>query len=154
VQIKDVMTQSPVAVRFDATIQEAAAGMRDLDAGALPVVSDADQLIGIVTDRDLSVRALAEGMDPETAVANVLTRDVRVIEPSDAIEDALLLMASEQVRRLPVVEGGHLVGVVALADLAAVTAAAEFAQTVREISEPAATEAKRRTAEAVVRRPP
>lgn len=153
-QIKDMMTQSPVAVRFDATIQEAAAGMRDVDAGALPVVSDADQLIGIVTDRDLAVRALAEGMEPETPVASVMTRNVSVVEPSDEVEDALSIMGSEQVRRLPVVEGGRLVGVVSQADLAAVGAAPELARMVREISEPAATKAERRSAEALVRRPP
>lgn len=143
-QIKDVMSSEPVAVRVDATIQEAAVGMRDADAGALPVVADEGELVGIVTDRDLSVRALAEGLGAETTVDRVMTPGVTTVEPSDEIEDALSIMRNEQIRRLPVVRGGRLVGIVAQADLAAVSAAPEFAEAVRDISEPAVAEAERR----------
>jgi CBS domain-containing protein len=144
VQVKDVMSSEPVAVRVDATIQEAAAGMRDADAGALPVVADEGELVGIVTDRDLSVRALAEGLGAETRVERVMTPEVTTVEPSAEIEDALSVMRNEQIRRLPVVRGGRLVGIVAQADLAAVTAAPELADAVRDISEPAIAEAERR----------
>jgi len=144
VQIKDVMSSEPVAVRLDATIQEAAAGMREADAGALPVVADEGQLVGIVTDRDLSVRALAEGLGVDTAVERVMTREVTTVEPSDEVEDALSVMRNEQIRRLPVVRGGRLVGIVAQADLAAVSTAPELADTLRAVSEPAVTEAERR----------
>jgi CBS domain-containing protein len=65
-QVKDAMTKDPLAIRIDATIQEAAAGMRQADVGALPVVSDENTLVGIVTDRDLAIRALAEGLSPGT----------------------------------------------------------------------------------------
>ncbi len=143
-QIKDVMSSEPVAVRVDATIQEAAVGMRDADAGALPVVADEGELVGIVTDRDLSVRALAEGLGAETTVDRVMTPGVTTVEPSDEIEDALSIMRNEQIRRLPVVRGGRLVGIVAQADLAAVSAAPELAEAVRDISEPAVAEAERR----------
>lgn len=143
-QIKDVMSSEPVAVRVDATIQEAAVGMRDADAGALPVVADERELVGIVTDRDLSVRALAEGLGAETTVDRVMTPGVTTVEPSDEIEDALSIMRNEQIRRLPVVRGGRLVGIVAQADLAAVSAAPELAEAVRDISEPAVAEAERR----------
>lgn len=142
--IKDLMTKSPLAIRFDATIQEAAAGMRDADAGALPVVNDGDRLTGIVTDRDLSVRAIADGMGPDTPVERVMTRNVTTVEPSTEVEDALSIMRNEQIRRLPVVQGDRLVGIVAQADLAAVSAPPELADTIREISEPAVTEAERR----------
>ncbi|MBA3735481.1 MAG: CBS domain-containing protein [Actinobacteria bacterium] len=138
------MSSEPVAVRVDATIQEAAVGMRDADAGALPVVADEGELVGIVTDRDLSVRALAEGLGAETTVDRVMTPGVTTVEPSDEIEDALSIMRNEQIRRLPVVRGGRLVGIVAQADLAAVSAAPELAEAVRDISEPAVAEAERR----------
>jgi CBS domain-containing protein len=144
VQVKDVMSSEPVAVRLDATIQEAAAGMREADAGALPVVADEGELVGIVTDRDLSVRAIADGLGAETTVAQVMTREVTTVEPSAEIEDALSVMRNEQIRRLPVVRGGRLVGIVAQADLVAVTTAPELADTVRDISEPAVAEAERR----------
>ena len=143
-QVKDVMSSEPVAVRLDATIQEAAAGMREADAGALPVVANEGELVGIVTDRDLSVRAIAEGLGAETTVDRVMTPEVTTVEPSAEVEDALSVMRNEQIRRLPVVRGGRLVGIVAQADLAAVTAAPELADTVRDISEPAVAEAERR----------
>jgi CBS domain-containing protein len=144
VQVKDVMSSEPVAVRLDATIQEVAAGMREADAGALPVVADEGEVVGIVTDRDLSVRAIADGLGAETTVEQVMTREVTSVELSAEIEDALSVMRNEQIRRLPVVRGGRLVGIVAQADLAAVTAAPELADTVRDISEPAVAEAERR----------
>ena len=143
-QVKDVMSSEPVAVRLDATIQEAAAGMREADAGALPVVADEGELVGIVTDRDLSVRAIADGLGAETTVEQVMTREVTTVEPSAEVEDALSVMRNEQIRRLPVVRGGRLVGIVAQADLAAATAAPKLADTVRDISEPAVAEAERR----------
>lgn len=143
-QVKDVMSNELVAIRVDATIQEAAAGMREADAGALPVVVDEGELVGIVTDRDLSVRALADGLGAETTVDRVMTREVTTVEPSAEVEDALSVMRNEQIRRLPVVRGGRLVGIVAQADLVAVTTAPELADTVRDISEPAVAEAERR----------
>ncbi len=143
-QIKDAMAKEPLSVRTDATIQEAAAGMRDAGVGALPVVDKGDKLAGIVTDRDFAVRAVAEGLEAETPVERVMTRQLIVVEPSDELEDALSLMRERQVRRLPVVEGDRLVGIVAQADIAALTEAREAAETLRSVSEPAATQAEQR----------
>jgi CBS domain-containing protein len=144
-QIKDAMARNPLSVRADATVQEAAAGMRDAGIGALPVVSDSEELMGIVTDRDIALRAVAEGFGPETTVDQVMTKQLIVVEASDELEDALSLIREHQVRRLPVVEGERLVGIVAQADIAALVEPGEAADTLRELSEPAATEAARRT---------
>jgi CBS domain-containing protein len=145
-QIEDAMTKNPLSVRTDATIQEAAAGMRDAGIGALPVVDKSDELAGIVTDRDIALRAVAEGLEAETLVKRVMTRKLIVVESSEELEDALSLMREHQVRRLPVVEGHELVGILAQADVAALTGDREAAETLRSISEPAATQAEQRLA--------
>ena len=121
--------------------------MRDAGVGALPVVSDSEELVGIVTDRDVALRAVAEGLGPETTVDQVMTKQPIVVEASDEFEDALSLMRERQVRRLPVVEGERLVGIVAQADIAALIESGAAADTLRELSEPAATQAVRRTQE-------
>ena len=144
-QIKDAMAREPLSVRADATIQEVAAGMRDAGIGVLPVVTDKGELAGIVTDRDIAVRAVAEGLGSETLVGRVLTRRLAVVEPFDELEDALSLMREHQVRRLPVVEDDRLVGMLAQADIAALSAEREAAETLRSVSEPAATQAERRS---------
>jgi CBS domain-containing protein len=143
-QIKDAMAKDVLAVRADATIQEAAAGMRDSGIGALPVVDTSDQLAGMVTDRDLAVRAVAEGLGAETLVERVMTRKLVVAEPSDELEHALSLMREHQIRRLPVIENEQLIGIVAQADIAALTEPREAAETLRSLSEPAASQADRR----------
>lgn len=145
-QIKAAMAKEPLSVRLDATIQEAAAGMRDAGVGALPVVDRSDELAGIVTDRDIAVRAVSEGLEARTPVERVMTRKLIVVEPSDELEEALSLMREHQIRRLPVVEGGRLVGMFAQADIASLAEAEEAAETLRAVSEPAATEAERRPA--------
>lgn len=142
--IKDVMAAGPLSVRTDATIQQAAAGMRDAGVGALPVVNDTDKLAGIVTDRDIAVRATAEGLGSETPVERIMTRKLTVVEPSEELEDALSLMRENQLRRLPVVEGDRLVGMVAQADMASLAEEREAAATLRTVSEPAATQAEQR----------
>lgn len=143
-QLRDAMAKEPLAVRADATIQEAAAGMRDAGVGALPVVGETDELAGIVTDRDIALRAVAEGLEPETLVERVMTRALVVAEPSDELEDALALMREHQVRRLPVVEDERVIGIVAQADITALTEPREAAETLRTLSEPAASQAERR----------
>jgi CBS domain-containing protein len=143
-QIKDAMAKELSSVRVDATVQGAAAGMRDAGIGALPVVDKSDQLVGIVTDRDIAVRALAEGLGAETLVERVMTRRLIVAEPSDELENALSLMRKHQIRRLPVVEDERLIGIVAQADIAALTEPREAAETLRSLSEPAASQAERR----------
>jgi CBS domain-containing protein len=92
--------------------------MRDEHIGSLPI-TDAEQLVGMITDRDITTRVVAEAADPAaTSVGDVYSRDLVSIEPDEDLEDALQLMARHQVRRLPVVENGRLVGIVAQADIA------------------------------------
>jgi CBS domain-containing protein len=144
-QIKDAMAKELSSVRVDATIQAAAAGMRDAGIGALPVVDKTDQLVGIVTDRDIALRAVAEGFGAaETLVESVMTKRLIVAEPADELEDALLLMREHQIRRLPVVEDERLIGIVTQADIAALTEPRAAAETLRSLSEPAASQAERR----------
>jgi CBS domain-containing protein len=92
--------------------------MKTEDVGSLPIVEDG-RLVGVVTDRDLAIRALAEGRGAETAVAEIASKDLVTIDPQQSLEEAARLMAEHQVRRLPVVEeDGRLVGVLAQADVA------------------------------------
>jgi CBS domain-containing protein len=103
---------------LDATALDAAQAMATDDVGSLPVV-DGDELVGMVTDRDLVLQVLAKASDPESVrIADVCTRDPIVASPDESLDDALQRMAQEQVRRLPVVADGRLVGVLAQADVA------------------------------------
>jgi CBS domain-containing protein len=134
--IRDVMTPNPQSVEPSSTIADAARLMRDNDVGSLPVVEDG-KLTGVVTDRDIAVRAVAEGKDPQgTKVGDVLSKDVVTIDPQQDLDEALRLMARHQVRRLPVVEeDGRLVGIVAQADVAKHGDDRKTGQVVEEISE-------------------
>jgi CBS domain-containing protein len=116
--VSEVMTRNPVALQAEASLVEAARAMRDHDIGAVVVLDD-DALRGIVTDRDLVVRALAEGGDPRsTALAQVCSEELLSLSPQDTVEHAVELMRRHAVRRLPVVEASRPVGIVSLGDLA------------------------------------
>jgi CBS domain-containing protein len=111
--------------------------MKQQDIGSLPVV-DGARLIGVLTDRDIVIRAIADGGDPRTVqVGEIASHDVVTVRPDDDLDDALRLMAQHQVRRLPVVEDGQLVGVVAQADVAHEAKDKAVGQVVEEISRPA-----------------
>jgi len=117
-KISEIMTTEIKKATPDNTLADIAAMMRDEDVGALPVVQDGE-LRGIVTDRDIVVRAIAEGKEPTTAtVQEVLSEELESVEPDDDVEDAADLMASRQIRRLPVVQRGKLIGMVSLGDIA------------------------------------
>jgi CBS domain-containing protein len=117
-RIADVMTPAPVVLPLTAPLRSAAALMRDGQVGSVLVV-DGDQLIGIVTDRDLVVRGLAEGADPDVvAIAEVATASPITLGPDDDPSEAVTLMREHGVRRVPVVEQGTPIGVVSLGDLA------------------------------------
>jgi len=134
--VKDVMTSNPTTVRADASVVEAARIMRDKDTGIVPVVEN-DQLSGTITDRDIAVRVVAEGRDPaSTVVREIASTDVATVEPEQDLGDALRLMAERQVRRLPVVENGRLVGIVAQADVARESDDSQTGELVEEISKP------------------
>ena len=117
--IQDVMTTNPCAIDADQPVSYAAKMMKDEDVGLAPIVQG-DRLIGALTDRDITVRVVAEGKDPQTVkVREVASTDVITVDPQQDLDEALKLMARHQVRRLPVVdEDRRLVGVVAQADVA------------------------------------
>jgi CBS domain-containing protein len=119
-KIAEVMTQRPRAVTPRTTVREAARLMDEEDVGSLPVVDEAERLIGIVTDRDVAVRVVGRGLDAETTVVgDVASTEVAVLTPDHDLDDALRLMAREQVRRVPiVVRENQLVGIIAQADVA------------------------------------
>jgi CBS domain-containing protein len=116
--IRDVMTTSPHTVRPDATLQDAAREMKGDDIGAV-LVEDNGSVAGILTDRDIVVRAIAEGRDPtSTKVSEVATTDVKTLTPDSSVEDAIKIVREQHVRRIPVVEGGKPAGIVSIGDLA------------------------------------
>lgn len=116
--IRDAMTSSPTTVDPGTTAAEAARAMKTEDVGSLPIV-EGDRLIGVVTDRDLAIRILAEGRGGETTVGEIASKDVVTIDPQQSLEEAGRLMAEHQIRRLPVTEeDGKLVGILAQADVA------------------------------------
>jgi CBS domain-containing protein len=133
-QVKNVMTKNPTSCDLSATVVEAAKVMASEDVGSVPVVKDG-RLAGLVTDRDIVVRVLAEGRDPSsTTVGEIASSDLETLSPDDDLGTALRKMASSQVRRLPVVEGDQLVGIVAQADVARQGDDSETGQVVEEIS--------------------
>ena len=116
--LREIMTQKPVTVQATDTVVAAARSMRDGNIGDVVVV-DNGQIQGILTDRDIVVRALAEGRDPaRTTVGEICSRELTTLSPNDAIGDAEKTMRARAIRRLPVVEGGRPVGIVSLGDLA------------------------------------
>jgi CBS domain-containing protein len=138
-RVGDVMMPEVRSITPDTSVQHAARLMREEDVGSLPVV-EGERVIGVVTDRDIAVRAVADGKGPETTVAEVASRDVVSVRPEQDLDEALGLMAQHQVRRLPVVEqDGRLVGIFAQADAALEVDAQRVGKVVEEISEPSQT---------------
>jgi CBS domain-containing protein len=134
--VRDVMTKDPRSIGASASVVEAARLMREEHIGSLPITDD-EQLVGMITDRDITTRVVAEAADPETtSVGDVCSRDVISAEADKDHEEALALMARHQVRRLPVVESGRLVGIVAQADIALGENETKTGELVEAISEP------------------
>jgi CBS domain-containing protein len=116
--IRQIMTSELVALPVTATVGEAARAMREDDIGDV-IVLDGGRVVGIVTDRDIVVRGIAEGRDPkQTRLADICSRDLTTISPSADVKDAVALMRGKALRRLPVVENDRPVGIVSLGDLA------------------------------------
>ena len=116
--VRDVMTQNPTTLSAETTVVDAASTMKREDIGNV-IVLDGDRVAGIVTDRDIAVRVVAENRDPSaTQLRQIASADVATVSPSDGVERAVNLMRERAVRRLPVVEDGKPVGIVALGDLA------------------------------------
>src|SRR3954454_13587674 len=135
--IRDVMTPDPDFIETDATVRDAARKLADGDFGTLPVCGADGRLKGVVTDRDIVTDVIAQGKDPEsTKVEELATGDQSTITigADDSVEDALRTMEEHDVRRLPVIDGDKLVGIVSQADLAKEVDPERFTKTVEDIS--------------------
>ena len=116
---RDIMSTNVECASVNDTLTEAAKKMRDLDVGALPICGDDNRLKGMLTDRDITVRAVAEGMDPSTVKVVELAEGKPVtIGADDSLEEAMRTMTEHDVRRLPVIDGHDLVGMLTQADVA------------------------------------
>ena len=137
-QLKDLMSREVEVIHPNATIAEAAQRMEALDVGPLPVC-DGERLVGMLTDRDITVRATAAGQDPNTTpVREVMTPDVLYCFEDQDAEEAATLMEDHQIRRLPVLNRDHrLVGIVALGDLALELDRETSGEVLEQVSQPA-----------------
>ena len=143
-KISEIMSKNPRTVSPDTPVSEAAQVMKEEDVGMVPVVERVGgaetrgRLVGVVTDRDIAIRAVAEGRATDSPVSDVMSGGVKTCGPDDSIEDAMALMGREQVRRVPIVdERGSLVGVVSQADVVRMTGKDRQAErTVEKISQP------------------
>jgi CBS domain-containing protein len=133
--IHEIMSANPMTIDSDKPVSYAAKMMKDEDVGLAPVV-EGNKLVGTLTDRDIVLRVVAEGKDPEsTPVSDVISSNLVTIDPRQDLDEALALMARHQVRRLPVVqEDGALVGVIAQADVARFAKEKQTGEMVEEIS--------------------
>jgi CBS domain-containing protein len=132
--VRELMTERPTTCDTSAPVVDAAKLMAKEDIGPIPVV-ESDRLVGLVTDRDIAIRVVAEGRDPQsTTVGEIASKDLVTVSPDDDLEQALTLMARRQVRRLPVVEGERVVGIVAQADVARHLDETRTGEVVEEIS--------------------
>ena len=133
-KIREVMTPAPETIQADRPATEAAKKMKEADAGMIPVMTNGN-LLGTVTDRDIVLRVVAEGKDPQsTPVGEIASTDPVTVTPDEDLDAALQKMAKHQVRRLPVVEEGRLIGVVAQADVAREGNEKDVGHTIEEIS--------------------
>ena len=136
-QLKDLMSRDVKVTRPDVTIGEAAKAMRDGGFGMMPV-EEGDRMIGTISDRDIAIRAVAEGKDANTKVRDVMSEGIAWVYEDDSVERAAMIMSERQVRRLPVVNRDkRLVGIVALGDFAVQSSEIQpAAQALSEISKP------------------
>jgi CBS domain-containing protein len=131
----EIMTKNVRTATRDLSLRDVAAMMRDGDMGAVPVV-DGGKLIGIVTDRDIVVRSVAEGHDASTPIGEAMTAELFTVRPDDFVFEAIRLMGDKQIRRIPVVgDNGELAGIISMADVALETEdELEIAEALEEIS--------------------
>jgi CBS domain-containing protein len=134
--VRDAMTQNPRAVSAGGNVVEAAQLMRSEDTGVIPIV-EGDRLMGVVTDRDIAIRVVAEGKDANSInVLDIASQSLVTVDPQQDLEEARRLMSQHQVRRLPVVEeDGKLVGILSQADVARHSEAAQTGEVVENISQ-------------------
>jgi CBS domain-containing protein len=134
-RVREIMTKDVATATLDSTVEDVATMMKEDDIGAIPVLDDGE-LAGIVTDRDIVIRCIAEGKDPaETTVEDILTEELHTIEPDADVDEAARIMADRQIRRIPVVEEGELIGVVSLGDIAVKEDTDTAGESLQDISE-------------------
>jgi CBS domain-containing protein len=135
IRCQEIMTSNVQTATRAMSLREVAMMMRDGDVGSIPVVEDG-KLVGIVTDRDIVVRSIADGKDASSTVGEAMTTEIFAVKPDDFVFDAIRLMGDKQVRRLPVVDGnGALAGIIAMADIALeMEDEREIAEALEEIS--------------------
>lgn len=135
-RVSECMTRNVRVADPDQTIREAAGTMAELDAGVLPV-GDGDRLVGMITDRDIAVRGIAEGKGPDARVRDVMSTEVKYCFEDEQVDDVLRNMGDIQIRRLPVVNRDkRLVGIVSIGDLATNGATARAGEALGGISQP------------------
>ena len=136
-KVRDVMTPNPRTAQLETTLEEIATMMKDEDVGMIPVLDDGE-IAGVVSDRDIVVRCIADGKTPaECTAEDIMSEELRTIDPEAEVDEAADLMAEAQIRRLPVVKGGKLVGMLSLGDIAVKTGDEEdetTAETLQEVS--------------------
>ena len=138
-QLREVMTPNVEVIGSNIRLKDAAAKMKELDVGLMPVC-DGEKLRGLLTDRDITVRATAEGRDPsKTKVSEIMSADIVFCFEDQEIEEAISLMEVKQIRRVPILDRDkHLVGIVSLGDIAVRAGDQKLTgETLREVSEPA-----------------
>lgn len=117
-KVSEIMTNDVVTVTPQDNIYEVAVKMKENDTGFIPVVENGDKLIGVITDRDLVIRCIAEKHPGSTAVDTVMTKGIKTASREMSVDEAAELMAEQQIRRLPVTEGDRLIGIVSIGDMA------------------------------------
>jgi CBS domain-containing protein len=139
---RDIMTENPAVATPETSARDAAKMMEDNDCGSLPVVESRDsmRLVGMVTDRDLAIRILGRGQDPNTPIREAMTRNVSSVKADDDLDEVERVMSGQQVRRVPVVDDrDRVIGIIAQADLARELGAVgtkDFSRVVEKISQP------------------
>lgn len=117
-KVREVMTTNVTALSVNSSVREAANQMKNLNVGSMPVCDDSNRPVGIITDRDIVIRNVSQGMDNNTTVDSVMSKNPITVSPDTDIHEAANIMAQHQVRRLPVVENNQIVGILSIGDLA------------------------------------
>jgi CBS domain-containing protein len=136
VKVRDIMTSEELATAtLDTTLEEIANMMKEEDVGAIPILDEDENLAGIITDRDIVLRAIAEGQDPSSCTAEeILSEELHTIRPDADLEEAADLMARHRIRRLPVLEEGVIIGMISLGDISVKSEEDEAAEALEGIS--------------------
>lgn len=139
-QVQELMTRDPACCTPKATLQDVAQKMAECDCGEIPVLDQQKRVIGVITDRDICIRAVAKGRDmKQTSVDEIMSTPVYTVKPEDDIEEVCRQMEDHKIRRVPVVDAqGACCGIVAQADLVANLPGSQAGKVVRDISTPGA----------------